>query len=431
MAECTQSQAKRILLICYKIAAGTGSEDGAGYHIARGLAERASHLTLVSRVNNIEQLRSDPRFADVELIGIDVPAWLRFYKKGPRGVILYYYIWQVLVGRQVRRLHATRRFDVIHQLNFHADWAPHFLPSQATRLIWGPIAHHRVVPASFLPHRSLRQLLWEAMKFVGKQTFWRVDPFLRRAARNSDVILYANRDLAPAFRRHMNKIRIRPYAGSFASPSWTSRTGCDFSVLSVGRLVPLKGFPATIEAFADFYRKVHEGERVFLTIVGSGQLEGSLRNLAERLAISHVTQFVAWMNQQALLRLYQKATVFVYPSFEAQGLVVAEAMASGLPVVCLAGTGPAELVGDSGMVIPRGTRAEVVDDLTRALLAIHDDFRTDARGGRYSLRSKAMQKRYLEYLDWPVIARDIADAYHALPSRIHSEEFRSRRSRKH
>src|SRR5438094_9792809 len=116
----SQTRPLRVLLVSYKIRAGKGSEDGSGYHIAAELARRGCDVTLISRVDNIDLLRHDPNFADISLVGVDVPRNLGFFKQGGRGIILYYYLWQIAVGGRALQLDREEPFDVAHQRNFDA-----------------------------------------------------------------------------------------------------------------------------------------------------------------------------------------------------------------------------------------------------------------------------------------------------------------------
>lgn len=51
-----------------------------------------------------------------------------------------------------------------------------------------------------------------------------------------------------------------------------------------------------------------------------------------------------------------KSDIFLFPSFEGGGMVVLEAMAAGLPVVCLDYGGPGEMVTDDEILPPRRWR---------------------------------------------------------------------------
>lgn len=73
---------------------------------------------------------------------------------------------------------------------------------------------------------------------------------------------------------------------------------------------------------------------------------------------------------EELRRLYNEADVFVLPTYaDAVPNVVLEAMAAGLPVVATDVGAVREMVGDTGVVVPRGD----VDALAAALAALHRD----------------------------------------------------------
>jgi glycosyltransferase involved in cell wall biosynthesis len=408
---------RRVLLIAYKIERDKGSEDGTGYHIASELARRPDlSITVISRRNNVELLHADLGFADVQMVGVDVPRAVGFFKRGGRGIILYYYLWQLAVGIEVRKLLAHQSFDVIHLLNFHTDWAPHFLPKGAARTVWGPLAHHKRVPASLLPGGvPVRVAEW--LRWLVKASFWYGDPFLRMAVRRTDVILAGDDDLSPPFRSATARTRSQPHAGSHPVPVPERTRGVRpdecFTVLSVGRFVPLKGFHLTLQAVAAFCRALPNA-RVRLWVIGSGPWRDDLLRCASDLCLTEdVVTFYDWLPQGELQQFYCEADVLLYPSFEAQGLVVAEAMAAGLPVVCLDRTGPAALVRDSGRLVRRDDPSQVVPDLVRALVERHrvwEESRND--GGPHPERAAA-RAEHERRLSWASIADGIVSAYGA------------------
>lgn len=415
-----QTRPLRVLLVSYKIRAGRGSEDGSGYHIAAELARRGCDLTLISRIDNIDLLRGDPNFADVKLVGVDVPRMLGFFKRGGRGIILYYYLWQIAVGFRAPQLDREKPFEIAHQLNFHADWAPHFLWRLPTPLVWGPIGHHRRTPQFFFPPRAMVGPIRESLRSFIKNCFWRLDPLLRLAIRRTSIILYANADLAPPFRGSKPKIRTRPYAGSFARRTDSRGTAGEdvFRVLWVGRLVPMKGLLPAIDAFARFLRNARPDRPVELVIVGEGPLKDYVPRSVSRHGIADLVRLVPWMDQENLRDLYRSASVFLYPSVEAQGLVVAEALSFGLPVVALEGTGPSLLKGPAGWSVRLAGR-----DGTSAALAsgLADAYRLWQSGKLSDLREVATD-RYESYLDWSRIVDDLCSAYEGAAAEMSAQK---------
>jgi glycosyltransferase involved in cell wall biosynthesis len=101
-------------------------------------------------------------------------------------------------------------------------------------------------------------------------------------------------------------------------------------VLSAGRLVPDKNLATLIEAIA---RLDPAGERIALQIAGTGFAEGELRALAARRGLP--VRFHGAVSPAQMGALYAGVHVFALVStFEPFGVVVREAAAAGLPIVC-------------------------------------------------------------------------------------------------
>ena len=154
---------------------------------------------------------------------------------------------------------------------------------------------------------------------------------------------------------------------------------------NVGRLHPDKDQATLIRGFAQALPQLPAGS--LLAIMGSGRLEASLKALAAELGISGSLLF---LGQIASGRRYFKAfDVFVLTSdHEPFGMVLLEAMAAGVPVICSDCGGGREVVVDSGRLFPLGAAASLaqalveqaqgIDNLEilqrRILLRLHVEF---------------------------------------------------------
>ena len=102
-------------------------------------------------------------------------------------------------------------------------------------------------------------------------------------------------------------------------------------VLFVGRLCDAKGVEDLLHAAARAYR---EGSALRLTLAGNGD-EDRYAQLAASLGIGSITHFAGWCDEEAVRRLLCEASVLVLPSHdEVLPLVVLEAIAHGVPVIC-------------------------------------------------------------------------------------------------
>ena len=119
-------------------------------------------------------------------------------------------------------------------------------------------------------------------------------------------------------------------------------------------------------------------------VVGDGPARKKLRT---RFPEAH---FVGEMHGGALAAAYSSADVFVFPSLvDTFGLVLLEALASGLPVAAYPVTGPLDVIGDSG--------AGVLDaDLGRAALAALWDSARKARAHALTFSLGASARQFVD-----------------------------------
>ena len=175
-------------------------------------------------------------------------------------------------------------------------------------------------------------------------------------------------------------------------------------VLTIGRLIPRKGFQFLIRALpAILEQAAHDFE---IEIVGDGPYQSELLKLTESLGVSAHVQWAGSVPYSELPEKYRDADIFILPSLaEGMPLVVLEAMGTGLPIVASRVQGMDELVAEdiNGALFPAGD----VDGLARALVKL-----INAGDSRIEM-GKASVARVAPY-DW----KHIAEAYLALYSEI-------------
>lgn len=157
-----------------------------------------------------------------------------------------------------------------------------------------------------------------------------------------------------------------------------------------------KGLSIAIEAVGKLPVEIQN--RMKLLAVGSGAVEG-FRARAKELGISERICFVQHVRHVA--PYYRASDVFLLPTFyEPFGLVITEALASGLPSIVSAQAGGAELIrhGESGFLINDPLR---FDDITQLLSQVI----TDA-----NLRKKVglMAREVAEQRSWEQVANEYA-----------------------
>lgn len=134
---------------------------------------------------------------------------------------------------------------------------------------------------------------------------------------------------------------------------------------TMARLVPVKDHASLLSAFASVKAKRPQCR---LEILGSGELESSLKNQAVQLGIDSSTNFRGWSSDiSAFLR---GVDAFVLSSkSEGLPLTVLEAMAAGRPVIATSVGGVPEIIeaGDCGWLCPPGDIAGLADAMLQAV----------------------------------------------------------------
>ena len=179
-----------------------------------------------------------------------------------------------------------------------------------------------------------------------------------------------------------DRIRVKPHfvedPGPRRAPPSQSHT-----VLCVGRLSPDKGCHALIDAWAALGDT--ELELIFIG-------DGPLRDELSRRRVPRV-RFVGPVGPDEVRSRMLRARVLVATStwYETFGLVVAEAMAAGLPVIVPSGGALAEVAADGAAVEPDNVEkaGPAGDRLTMSLLHSRDDRVVDLAGSRGRARFRA------------------------------------------
>ena len=106
--------------------------------------------------------------------------------------------------------------------------------------------------------------------------------------------------------------------------------------LFVGRIYPVKGLPMLVEAWA----KVRpDGWRVKIVGPDEAGHQAEVLALVRAAGLDEVIEFTGPLDGDALQDAYRQAELFVLPSYtENFGMVVAEALAHGVPVIASQGT---------------------------------------------------------------------------------------------
>ncbi len=389
---------KTILATTYAVNPNKGSEDGMGWNYVLQIA-RFHRIIAITRENNQAAIEAymaanpDERYERIQFLYFDLPYWMRFWKKGSRGALLYFYLWQRNVVRFIRQQKLD--YDIVHNLNFHNDWTPSFLWKLEKPFVWGHIGHHPQIPSQYLKHYSLKDKIKNKLTWWVKKLFWNNSPSLKNTVKCASHILCMNDSVPQVLDLSKAQYSISPSVATQDYGWLPKNSEEEFNIISAGRFVPLKGFDLSITAFAKLLKKVPNPAKCKLTLVGSGTESNTLKKLVKDFGIEENVQFIDWIERSDLMTMMKTSSVFIFPSHEGAGMVVPEALSFGLPVIALDNCGPGQFIDEKcGFVIKMGNYEETTEDLSEALLELSRN-----KEKRSSMRKSARQV-FLEKFHW-------------------------------
>jgi glycosyltransferase involved in cell wall biosynthesis len=127
--------------------------------------------------------------------------------------------------------------------------------------------------------------------------------------------------------------------------------GRSLRLVSVGRLVPVKGHDLLVRAFGS---AVRAGLDASLEVVGDGPERARLEALVAEQGLAETVRFSGALANEALVSALEQADAFVLPSRrEGFGVALVEALATGLPALATRSGGPNDIIepGD-GLLVP-------------------------------------------------------------------------------
>ena len=393
----------RILVSAYACDPRGGSEPGVGWNWSREMA-RHHEVWVLTRSNNREEIERELRRSPqprMHFLYLDLPRWARSWKRGQRGIRLYYYLWQLLARGHARRAHAEIGFDLVHHLTFATAFVPALTYLPGVPFVLGPVGGGVRAPWRLMFEWGLRGGVYEVMRAIRRAMARYLDPLVRLTWRRATVILVQNPEtLAWLPARYRSKCRVVPNAGidpDEIEPPERSHSPERVAV-TAGRLIHLKGTSLAIRALSAVAADV-PGLR--LVVAGQGPDRERLERLARELGVGDRVEFTGWLDRPKLLAILGQADLLLFPSMHEEcGAVVVEAMARGaIPIVLDAG-GPPVLSGGAGYIVPLkgASRNTVVRSLASILRA--NDPRASGRRRAAIARARSLSwDRKLEPLD--------------------------------
>jgi glycosyltransferase involved in cell wall biosynthesis len=313
-----------------------------------------------------------PRLEDVHGVQVHRVPCIRRAEHVCTGPEAFTYLLAALP--KALELARQNRYDINHTHFIFPDGALAWLLWRRTGLPYVITGHGSDVPG-FNPHR-----LKHAHKLLA--------PAWHAVVRDAAQIICPSETLRSLVlkRRATAKTVLIPNG---IDPNRYRPAGHGTRILAVGKLFERKGMQHLIRALEGVTLE-HR-----LEIVGDGPYLPVLTDLAAETGVH--TKFWKWLDNSSpdLTQLYEGCGIFVLPSAsENFPVVLLEAMTAGLAIVTTHGTGCAEVVGDTAILVPPND----VEALRAALRRLLSD------GPLRAALGAAARRRLVENFGWPAIA---------------------------
>ncbi len=329
----TRQSSMRILLSAYACRPNAGSEPGCGWDWATHLAARGIEVHVLVAKRNQEAIEAGLRSNPIENLHFSyVPVPYEWTKKNEA---LHYVCWQVAALQAAREL--ARKFEF--QLAHHVTYASLHVPTQLWRLgipvVFGPVGGGQTAPGSMLSYFGAEKVKEQLRSSITKAL--RFSPFHRQWLRRMRFIFAANRDtlkiaqtLGCKNASLMCDTAMRTEYFAERSRNFENGSG-PLKLLWVGRMITRKALPLALDALREVHRDVT------LTIAGDGMDPQTVQQMIQE---RNLERRVFWkgsrMTRSELRKAYAEHDAMLFTSLrDSFGSQLLEAMAMGLPIICL------------------------------------------------------------------------------------------------
>lgn len=270
---------------------------------------------------------------------------------------------------------------------------PDVVQQHARRLRWVALVHHPLALETGLTAAQQQQLFASERRALATARGVIVTS-------SSTATALADYGVAPE-NIHVVEPGTCPAPLATGSASASDGDGAACTLLCVASLTPRKGHALLLEALAGL-----QDRNWTLHCVGDSQRDAATTNdLRARIAALGLTQRVLLhgeLDHAGLQAMYLRADIFVLASYyEGYGMALAEALASGLPVISTTGGAIADTVpADAAVLVPAGDGTALRAALARLI---------DQPHWRAELAAAARRARARQH-DWPVAVGRFAAA---------------------
>ncbi len=371
-----------ILLSAYSCNPYIGSESGVGWKFAMKLSEQHNVTVLtraVQRPDVEDYFQKNPQPEGLKFVYFDFPAWTqRFWEVATPSEHIHYFFWQRAIRAKAKQILKTQKIDLIHHITLGVFRTPSFLGGLGKPFIFGPVGGGESIPKKLQQGFAKENKRTEFLRdTVNKLSVY--NPLLNRTFKESSLILCKTQEtMRWVPQRFQDKCDVKMEIGlnqEFERPAERkSDPDQPLKILYVGRTIYWKGLPLALSAYAKLVEVYPEAE---FAVIGVGGEDEWMRGYMEERGIWGKVQLIPRVAQEELFNMYRSYDLMLFPSMrDSSGNVVLEALAHGIPVMCLDLNGPMQIVDEKSSVIvstDNRTVEEVEDALFQELKHLYEN----------------------------------------------------------
>ena len=404
------NEMKKIFVSAYACEPGLGSEIGVGWHWVLEMS-RYFELWVLTRESNRKSIEpwiaEHPEYAKIHFVYFDLPHWARCWKRGMRGVRIYYMLWQWLSDGIVKRTMQENGIDTYHLLTYGNAMWPASKYGMKQRFVWGPVSAGVMLPRFLTKHFSWKGRLKEVAQRVMRWLL-PLNVGFRRRCKHADLILCKTDDTIQCVPEkwrgkcvQMTDVAVeRRDAECYLTPKRYDDEKINY--VAAGTLVGWRTMDVLIEAWINSQLStlnfIAKGSKTFgsqLSIVGAGPERGRLERLVDDLGVRDSVRFVGQVDMESYYSYIAQADVVVNPCFREGAVTVSfDSMAMGKPLICFDTGGYTHYFKPEYSRVIKGvkSRTEAVERLAQAMAELADKELCAQMG--------AEAKRNSELYDW-------------------------------
>ena len=343
----------KILLSAYACEPNKGSEPEVGWQWAVNIA-RKHEVWILTKENNrhtIDENRAvaseDIPWDNMNFLYLHLPKWMVFWKKGNRGMRLYYYLWAKKAYKIAKELHKAVKFDIVHSVTFVSLTQPCFLYKLDAPFVWTVAGGENINP--FIGYQmAFKEKMYELIRSLGQYKA-KHSPRIRAAVKKASLIMATTGETEALIpEEYHDKVVVTSAIGIDKVRPMKRQTNADtVNVLLSGKFVYLKGVRIGVDAIL---KLVNHYDNVQFTILGNGPYESEYKNSCIKY-IGKKIRFVDKVPHEKITEFYKEHDFLINTALRDSGCLVAmEAMSIGLPIVCL-NTGGVKCMTDEAYAV--------------------------------------------------------------------------------